>query len=387
MVKEANSRRKKGEGSIRKKENGTYLGRITISGYEPFSCTGSSRKEVEKKLAEFRLRAMRKEVIADRIVVNAYIEKWLENVKKPSLKSSSYDRLERTYINQIRDTPVGRCQLGTVTAMDLQRLINRYSQDFSYSTVKKVYELLHCCFQYAVLNREMPFNPMEVVAMPKKENMAKATKEIRIFSQEELKKIEALVSIVYGSGRPRYKYAYFFIFLANTGLRAGEALALTWEDVDFETRMIAINKSVATIRNRATEENEKYKVIVTSVETKNGNRFIPLNDKAMKALLWLKRYQSDNGIKTQQIICTDKGNRISQKTLPHLLSTVLDAAGVPYRNVHAFRHTFASHLIDAGVDVKVVSQLLGHSSVKVTYDTYVHVGNERAIEAVKSLDE
>ena len=386
MTKETTKRRKKGEGSIRRKENGTYVGRISVSGYDQFSCTGTSRKEVEKKLAEFRMKTLRKEIIAERVTVNVYLENWLENVKKPSLKASSYDRLERTYLNQIRDTPVGRCQLGSVTAMDLQRLINRYSLEYSYSTVKKVYELLHSSFQYAVNNREIAFNPVEVVTMPKRENVVKPTKEIQIFTSDELRKIEALSQVTYQTGRPRYKSAYLFIFLANTGLRAGEALALTWEDIDFERHMLTVNKSIATIKNRNAEEVEKYQVIVSTVKTRNGNRVIPLNEKSLIALLWMQRYQKENGIKTSYVFCTDMGNRMSQKTLPHLLSTVLNAANVPYRNVHSFRHTFATNLIGAGVDVKVVSQLLGHSSVKITYDTYVHIGNEQAIEAVKRLD-
>lgn len=105
-AKNTQKRRRKGAGSITKKVNGTYLGRISISGYEPYSCTGTSKKEVEKKLEDFRIRTLKQEVIPQRIFVNAYIESWLENVKKPSLKASSYDRLERTYLTQIKHSQV-----------------------------------------------------------------------------------------------------------------------------------------------------------------------------------------------------------------------------------------------------------------------------------------
>ena len=70
MTKETQKRRKKGEGSIYKKENGTYVGRITVAGYEPFFCTGTSRKEVEKKLNAFRLKTLKKEIIPERVSVN-----------------------------------------------------------------------------------------------------------------------------------------------------------------------------------------------------------------------------------------------------------------------------------------------------------------------------
>ena len=94
-------RRSNGEGSIRKKENGTYLGRISIAGYPQYSCTGKTEKEVQKKLRDFRVMTLRGEIIPQKQSVSSYIERWLEQVKQPSLKPASYDRLERTYLNII----------------------------------------------------------------------------------------------------------------------------------------------------------------------------------------------------------------------------------------------------------------------------------------------
>lgn len=215
-------RRKKGAGSIMRKANGTYLGRITILGYEPFSCTGATKKEVERKLEEFKIRTLKKEIIPQRIFVSSYIESWLENVKKPSLKASSFDRLERTYLTQIKDSRVGRCQLGNITSMDVQGLINEKSRTLSYSSLKKIYELLNGCFEYAVICREMDFNPVRAVQMPKKENLNKKEKQMSVFSKEELVRIEDVAAITYQSGEVRYKHVWFFILLANTGLRAGD---------------------------------------------------------------------------------------------------------------------------------------------------------------------
>ena len=104
-----------------------------------------------------------------------------------------------------------------------------------------------------------------------------------------------------------------------------------------------------------------------------------------KRLRALQDYQKSHHIHSDYVDCNDKGELLSQQTLPKILKAILKAADVPYRSVHSFRHTFATNLIQAGVDVKVVSQLLGHSSVKITYDTYVHMGVDRAIEAVKRI--
>ena len=373
-------RRKKGAGSIMRKANGTYLGRIAISGYEPFSCTGATKKEVERKLEEFKIRTLKKEVIPQKIFVNTYIEKWMETVKRPSLKAASVDRLERTYLTQIKDSRVGRCQLGNITSMDVQGLINEKSRTLSYSSLKKIYELLNGCFEYAVICREMDFNPVRAVQMPKKENLNKKEKQMGVFSKEELTRIENVAAITYQSGEVRYRHTWFFLLLANTGLRAGEAIALRWDNIDLDKGFIHVKQNASVVKCRDGKEN-KYQVVITTVKTKTGNRIVPCNEKALQALRALQDYQKSHHIHSDYVDCNDKGELLSQQTLPKILKAILKAADVPYRSVHSFRHTFATNLIQAGVDVKVVSQLLGHSSVKITYDTYVHMGVDRAIEA------
>lgn len=377
-------RRKKGAGSIMRKANGTYLGRITILGYEPFSCTGATKKEVERKLEEFKIRTLKKEIIPQRIFVSSYIESWLENVKKPSLKASSFDRLERTYLTQIKDSRVGRCQLGNITSMDVQGLINEKSRTLSYSSLKKIYELLNGCFEYAVICREMDFNPVRAVQMPKKENLNKKEKQMSVFSKEELARIENVAAITYQSGEVRYRHTWFFLLLANTGLRAGEAIALRWDNIDLDKGFIHVKQNASVVKCRDGKEN-KYQVVITTVKTKTGNRIVPCNEKALQALRALQDYQKSHHIHSDYVDCNDKGELLSQQTLPKILKAILKAADVPYRSVHSFRHTFATNLIQAGVDVKVVSQLLGHSSVKITYDTYVHMGVDRAVEAVRRI--
>lgn len=377
-------RRKKGAGSIMRKANGTYLGRIAISGYEPFSCTGATKKEVERKLEEFKIRTLKKEVIPQKIFVNTYIEKWMETVKRPSLKAASFDRLERTYLTQIKDSRVGRCQLGNITSMDVQGLINEKSRTLSYSSLKKIYELLNGCFEYAVICREMDFNPVRAVQMPKKENLNKKEKQMGVFSKEELTRIENVAAITYQSGEVRYRHTWFFLLLANTGLRAGEAIALRWDNIDLDKGFIHVKQNASVVKCRDGKEN-KYQVVITTVKTKTGNRIVPCNEKALQALRALQDYQKSHHIHSDYVDCNDKGELLSQQTLPKILKAILKAADVPYRSVHSFRHTFATNLVQAGVDVKVVSQLLGHSSVKITYDTYVHMGVDRAIEAVKRI--
>lgn len=377
-------RRRKGAGSISKLASGKYRGRLTVEG-NVYSCVGNTETEVRKKLELQRKKIMKDEIIPERIFVGKFIEKWLIEVKKPALKSSSYDRLERTYENHIRKNRIARCQLGNVTAMDVQLLINEVTSKLSYSSIKKVYELLNACFEYAVASRQMVYNPVKAVQMPKEENLAKRTKKMPVFLMEELEKIEALAKSDDEEIVSRLRYVYFFIFLANTGLRIGEALALSWENVDFEKNRIYITKNMSRIKERSPEAERKTTVILTSVKTKQGNRTIPCNAKAVAALHWLKKYQQERSIVSKFVICNDSGDFMSQSNIPRNLQIILKMAHVEYKNVHAFRHSFATNLINAGVDIKTVSVLMGHASVKVTMDTYVHENLDRAIDAVGRL--
>lgn len=108
----------------------------------------------------------------------------------PSLKAASYDRLERTYQKQIKNTPVGRSQLGTLTSMEIQTLINSYTTTLSYSSLKKVYDLLNNCFRYAVAVRDTGYNPVDGVRLPKQENLKIRTKEIEILSEADIDRLE-----------------------------------------------------------------------------------------------------------------------------------------------------------------------------------------------------
>ncbi len=379
-------RRQKGKGTITQRANGKYQGRIKVAGYGQFSCTGNTRQEVQHKMDEFRKSTLRDEVVPQRIMVGRFIESWLENVKKPTLKPSSYDRLEETYKWYIKNSKVARLQLGNIKPMDIQQLINEKSLTLSSSSIRKIYELLHAAFEYAVVSRMINFNPTTGVEMPREENVKVKKKTIQMFTEEELAQIEKVAEIKYTNGEPRFRHTWFFILIANTGLRAGEAIALRWDNVDLENKLIHVTENASYVQDREGSTGYKYETIITSVKTKSGNRTIPCNETAMKALHWLKEYQETHGLNSDYVDCNKHGGMLKHSSLINLLRPILKEAKVPLRGCHAFRHSFATRLIEAGVDAKTVSQLLGHTSVNVTYDIYIHPNMEHAIDAVNLLD-
>lgn len=386
MTATTTSRKRKGRGNIQKKANGNYLGRLRIAGYDTFYVTGTSEKEVQKELDQFYLKTLRKEIVPQKQTVNSYIEQWLTSVKMPSLKAASYDRLERTYQKQIKNTPVGRSQLGTLTSMEIQTLINSYTTTLSYSSLKKVYDLLNNCFRYAVAVRDTGYNPVDGVRLPKQENLKIRTKEIEILSEADIDRLEKAQNVLYKNGQPKYWYASAYVLIANTGIRSGEALALTWDNVNLHNKTLTICQNASRIKKRDSENATGSKQIITSTKSRSGTRQVPLNSKALAALARLRELQEHRHIQSQFVICTSTGKMVVQNSFYRIFQNMQKSLGIKPVTIHALRHTFATQLIKANVDIKIVSQLLGHSSVKITYDTYVHTDLDRAFSAVQSLE-
>lgn len=265
-------------------------------------------------------------------------------------------------------------------------MLNSYTQKYAYSTIKKVYDLLNACFHYAVAVRDIGHNPVDAIFLPKKENVSKPTKEIQILSTNDVKELEQAQYARFKTGRLKYWYASAYILILNTGIRSGEALALTWDKVDLRTKTLTICQNASRVKNRDTKDATGSKQIIVTPKSNSSTRRIPLNSKAIAALTRLKELHDSENIKSNFVICTSKGKMVVQNSFYNIFQNMQAALNINPVTVHALRHTFATQLINAHVDIKVVSQLMGHSSVKITYDTYVHTDLDRAFSAVQSLE-
>lgn len=147
-----------------------------------------------------------------------------------------------------------------------------------------------------------------------------------------------------------------------TGIRLGELLALTWQDVDFHRRMLHINKTLVNI-----QVDGKYKLIADSPKTNTSIRIIPLAASLISLLKKLKR----NSI-SDYVLANKFGGMLDPRSYQRAYKRVLNRIGIPYKNFHALRHTFATRALELGMDVKTVSDILGHKSPTVTLVRYAH---------------
>lgn len=188
-------------------------------------------------------------------------------------------------------------------------------------------------------------------------------KELTILSVEHQKNLEnALLSETDETKLGIYISLY-------TGLRIGEICALTWDDVDLANRIIYVRHTVVRIR---CEENDTVitKNIIDEPKTKSSLRSVPICSKLWSILSAFAPRA------TSRYVVSTNAAFVSPRTFAYRYSRVLKAAGIPHINYHALRHTFATRCIEAGVDIKSLSELLGYSDVSITLNIYVHSSME-----------
>ena len=319
--------------------------------------------------------------------VSSYMTLWLTTVKSLDLKPKSYDRLEQTVNYQVIPY-IGYLQLQSITSDDVQDMITKLTAEGkSYSSIKKAYEAVNAAFKWGQ-NCDPPKvkkNPAANIKLPNRKLFTQ--KQIPFYTAEESAKLTATALHICNNGARRYPLGAFVPLIINTGLRASEVLALKWKaDIDLEKRTLTVHNNVVFVKDR--EKDKGYKLLEQdTVKTDAGqDRVIPLNDAAYNALTNLQKL---TGGKTW-VMTTRNNTQMKPRQLDQMFRRIAVATGFPEEKiygVHALRHTFATLLLKNRVDIKTVSELLGHSDVSITYNTYIHVIREQKAEAVGSLPE
>lgn len=387
MANKASKRREKGTGTIYQRDNGTWVGKIDIglneNGKRKFKCfSGKTEAEVKRKIREYN--KSDNHVDTKRVSVGTYLMDWLMTYKKGTIKPGSLDALEKTIKNHIVPN-IGFIQLQSLSSEDVQRLLVRLKDvdGYSHSTVKKVYDCLNAAFTHAILSNDVARNPMSTVKMPDK-NLFK-TKEIRVFNEKECSLIIEECSREYSTGALVYQYADVYILMMNTGIRLGEAIGIKVSDIDFDNRTIHIRRNLQSVSKRDNDGNRiTGKVLVeNTTKTYSGNRIIPLNDAALTSLNRLCASADE----CEYVVHSSSGKPVPPERIERTFYRILRNAGIEKCGTHSLRHTFASMLFANGVDIKTVSELLGHASIQITMNTYVHLIGNTKHAAVDKLNE
>lgn len=161
-----------------------------------------------------------------------------------------------------------------------------------------------------------------------------------------------------------------------TGLRIGELLGLTWEDVDLENGIITVNKTVY----RGKDDAGRGCLVVDRPKTKASNRLIPLPDYVIRML------EEDLRRTGSRFVVPGKGGeRMPVRTYQHLFRRLTERADVPRKGFHALRHTFATRAVESGMDIRTLADIMGHQNASVTLNRYAHCMMSHKILAMKNL--
>jgi integrase len=175
----------------------------------------------------------------------------------------------------------------------------------------------------------------------------------------------------------------------NLGLRVGEALALEWEDIDCENKIIRINKTVqSNIMNfgLTNGNNTTYNRIKKSTKTNSGVRVLQLNDSVLMYIKELQEYDKRNEISSKYVSCTNVGTLNSSRNLQRSLDRIIKRSGIDkHVTLHTLRHTFGSTLLRNKVGIEVVSKLMGHANITITYNKYIHSIQEEEAKAMNMI--
>lgn len=163
----------------------------------------------------------------------------------------------------------------------------------------------------------------------------------------------------------------------STGLRLGEICALKWDDIDLNSHLIHVNNTVSRIK----DDKYKCKWIIEVPKTPASLRVVPISDSLINSILKIKELSVSNYIVSQN------ESFINPRTFEYRYHKELCASTVRDINFHALRHTFATRCMEGGMDVKSLSEILGHSNVNITLNTYVHSSMELKKIQIEKVEE
>jgi integrase len=345
---------------VNQQPNGRYRARYRDADGRQLSRSFDTAREAARWRTDQMAAVNRGDHVApdDKTTVLDYAMQWAEG--RPHRELSRVQM--RTYLNHLRDTPLGTMQLRHVRTSDVQAWVRSRSDLLAPQTVRNLCTWLRAVFSAAVEDRLIAFTPFTSrVALPtlEKEEIVPLTVD----------QVEAL-----STAMPE-RYRMMVILQAALGLRISELLALKVSDIDWLRRTVKIERQLAKDGRR-----------FVPPKTKESFRTIPLaQDVALRLSAHIKQFPpNEDGV----IFTTLRGgNPVRYNHYgPIIFDAARQAAGMPETTTHDLRHHFASELLSRGVPVNVVARFMGHASAKLVLETYGHLMPNADDVTRKALD-
>ena len=299
-----------------------------------------------------------------------WLNEWLENYIKPSSKQRTYERYRQIISLHIIPT-LGDLNITEITVITLQRFITdlltsgnkKTKQGLSANFVNTVISVLQNSLKTAHLIGLAPEYVASKLKRPKS-----IEKQVDCFTVLEQKKIE---NAVLNSKKGKM---FGIVLCLYTGLRIGELLALTWSDIDFDKGLLVVSKTC-----HDGKINGAHSRIIDTPKTAHSRRIIPLPKQILPLLKNLKKRS------TCEYIIADGNKPVFVRSYQRTFELLLNKLKIPHKGFHSLRHTFATRALECGMDVKTLSELLGHKNATITLNRYAHSMLEHKAEMMNRL--
>ena len=382
--KSKKGKRGQGEGSIYKRRDGRWVGVVNL-GYQDGKLKrkyyyGKTREEVKSELVT-ALNDQQKglPILTERQTVAKFLDKWLAEVARPSVRPKTY----RFYHDHIRlhITPaLGNKRLEKLTPIDVQHFVNdRLKSGLSPQSIRHIIATLRAAFNIAVKWQLVHRNVAAMVTLPRIQKQ-----EMKIFTPEQAKAF--LDSI------KDHRLEALFLMALTLGLRRGELLGLHWSDIDLDAATLRVNYGLQRFDG---------KLHLVEPKTEKSRRSLPLTSLLVTALrshrtrqleerLALGSNWQENGFVFTSTIGTPLEPRNLNRTFDALIekanNSLEECEKLPKIRLHDLRHSCATMLLSQGVPQRTLMEILGHSQISLTMNTYTHILPEMTRAAVGLMD-
>lgn len=351
-------------GRLTRRADKRYTVTLTVDGKRYFFY-GRTQAEARSKADEARARIKAGSPVRDATsTLGDWLNEWTGTYLALSDRAESTKIMHAGYCRTWIIPTIGQVPLGSLTVNDINRLLLKMkAAGKAESTRRNCYTTLRKALDDAVTNGLLANNPAHRIRQP-----GVTRHEARFLTAVEVRRLLDAAAT--------YRYGDVLRFILGTGLRRGEALALRWADVDFDSAHARLHGSLT---RRGSE------LVVSGVKTKASRRVIALSPTMVELLRKRKAEQASERLRAGSrwrdggfVFTTAQGAAVEPQNVLRTVREAGDKAGLESVTVHSLRHTYATAALLNGVALKVVSANLGHASIQITADTYGHVTDEAA---------
>ena len=330
------------------------------------------------------------------ITLNQQFDRYL--ILKNTLSHSTKSNYMDLWKNHVRNTPLGRTKIDSIKKSHILTFYNKlHNKGLKYATLKVFQCILNPLFELALEDDIIRKNPCKGAL----KGFSKDATEKMALTKEEQK-----ILLCFLQEDNIYQMYYpMIVFMLETGLRCGELIGLTWNDVDFRNNYVNIDHQLL-YRKR----DGKFSLFVGEPKTKAGFRKIPLTKSANNALKEQRQLQLELGRRTNCVIdgykdfcfSTKHQNPFMPSSINNILENIVKSYNrqeealaksekrtpilLPHISAHTLRHTACTRMAECGIDIKVLQSIMGHSDIAITMNVYNHASYEREQQEIMRLE-